>query len=29
MNAYSEDLRIRVIGYVESGHKYNEAAERY
>ncbi|MDR2681740.1 MAG: transposase, partial [Holosporaceae bacterium] len=29
MNAYSEDLRMRVIGYVESGHKYNEAAERY
>jgi transposase len=29
MNAYSEDLRIRVIKYVESGHKYAEAAERY
>jgi transposase len=29
MNAYSEDLRTRVIGYVESGHKYKEAGERY
>ncbi|MDR0581054.1 MAG: transposase [Holosporaceae bacterium] len=29
MNACSEDLRLRVIGYVESGHKYKEAAERF
>jgi transposase len=29
MNAYSEDLRVRVIGYVESGHNYKEAGERY
>ena len=29
MNAYSEDLRIRVIAYIESGHKYKEARERF
>jgi transposase len=29
MNAYSEDLRNRVVSYVESSHKYKEAAERY
>jgi transposase len=29
MNAYSEDLRERVIGYIESGHTYKEASERY
>jgi transposase len=29
MNAYSEDLRMRAIKYVESGHKYKESAERY
>jgi transposase len=29
MNAYSEDLRIRVIKYVETGHSRKEAAEKY
>jgi transposase len=29
MNAYSKDLRERVVAYVESGHKYREAAGRY
>jgi transposase len=29
MKAYSEDLRIRVIEYVESGHKYEEAGAIY
>jgi hypothetical protein len=29
MNAYSEDLRIGVLSYVESGHKYKETGERF
>ncbi|MDR0555419.1 MAG: IS630 transposase-related protein, partial [Holosporaceae bacterium] len=29
MNAYREDLRKRVVAYVESGHKYRDEADRY
>jgi transposase len=29
MNAYSEDLKIRVVAYVEAGHIYRDAAERF
>jgi transposase len=29
MNAYSEDLRIRVVDYVEAGHTYKESGAMY
>jgi transposase len=29
MNAYGEDLRVRAIEYVESGHRYKEAVAIY
>jgi transposase len=29
MNAYSVDLRLRVIGYIESGHSRNEASSLF